>query len=162
MYRMLPIPFLFLLACGIMAAEPDTPGATDESIEHLFEACRLSDGMIAGFEAGVKGSQAGMDMAKIPADTAKKMARGQARMMEILKDEISYDKIKYDLIKLYRAKYTQEEINQLIAFFESDIGKKYAAAQIELMPETQAVVMPRIKAVMPQAMKVMMEEMGKP
>ena len=162
MYKIIPLSFLLMLSLGIMAAEPVVVGATDESIEKLFEVTHLSDAMTAGFEQGVKGGQVGMDMAKIPPDMAKKMAKGQARMMAIMKDEISYDKIKYELIKVYRKKYTQEEIDQLIKFFETDLGKKYATAQIEIMPEIQDVLLPKIKAVLPQAMKVMMEEMGKP
>ena len=145
-----------------MAADVRDTSPTDESLEKLFTVCKLEEGMVAGFEAGVKGSQAGMEMTNLSPDMLNKMAKGQAVMMDVIKEEISYEKIKIDLLNIYKNKYSQIEVLQIIKFFESEIGKKYATVQIELLPETQAVILPRIKAVMPRAMKLMMEEMGKP
>lgn len=58
----------------------------------------------------------------------------KATMMKFLNKYMSYDRLKPELVKIYAESYTKKELNDLIAFYKTDTGKK----SIDLMPALTA------------------------
>jgi hypothetical protein len=54
-------------------------------------------------------------------------------MLEFLQKYMSWDTLEGDLVKLYTDTFTEDEINQLIAFYDTPVGKKAVKALPELM-----------------------------
>lgn len=90
------------------------------------------------------------------------LSQEQSRLMEeyfnkifdVMKDEMSWDKMKDDFIQIYMAVYTEQEVNELIAFYESPIGQKTVEKMPQLMQESMAIsqkytmnMMPKILAI---------------
>ena len=46
------------------------------------------------------------------------------KMFDVMKEAMSWDKIKDDFIEIYISVYTEEEIQELIKFYQSPIGQK--------------------------------------
>jgi len=63
--------------------------------------------------------------------------------------------VKEDKLKLYDQYYTQEEINDLIAFYKSPVGRKYVHVSPEI---TKAIVMKVIKEYVPEMQKSMKDK----
>ena len=66
--------------------------------------------------------------------------------------------VKEDKLKLYDRYYTQEEINDLIAFYKSPVGRKYVHVSPEI---TKAIVMKVIKEYVPEMQKSMKDKKAK-
>jgi hypothetical protein len=135
------------------AAEPPTPA----SIERLFRQVELekmvqqmaaqSDQMMrAGMEEAVNQNNPTPEM-------RERVAALQDKMSGVIRDELSFPKLKPLIAKVYADTFTQEEVDSLIAFYESPGGR----ALINKMP----LVMNRTMMIMQQRMGPMTERMKK-
>ena len=89
----------------------------------------------------------------------------QSRLMEnffdkifnVMKEEMSWDKMKDDYIQLYISVYTEEEVNELIAFYESPIGRKTIEKMPLLMEKSMAISQKYTMNMMPKIQKIALE-----
>lgn len=75
-----------------------------------------------------------------------------ARMRPILAEELGWHRMKPVNVDIYRSTFTQDEVDGLIAFYESPAGR----ALVEKMPQ----VMQRSMALLQQRMGPMMQKVG--
>lgn len=75
----------------------------------------------------------------------------RAKLVQVLREELSWDKLRPVYVQIYQETFTQEEIDGLIAFYNSPAG----AAFVEKMP----VVMQRSMSIMQSRTAPMMEKM---
>lgn len=78
-----------------------------------------------------------------------------SKFIEVMREEFNWEKMKPIFIKLYSETYDQEEVNGLIAFYSSPVGKSYLNKKPLLMPklagEMQSLMqtfLPKMKAAM--------------
>jgi hypothetical protein len=76
------------------------------------------------------------------------------KMFDVVKEEMSWDKMKGDFIRIYMSVYTEEEIQGLISFYESPLGKKMIEKTPQLMEQSMAVGQKYVIAMMPKIQKV--------
>jgi hypothetical protein len=81
------------------------------------------------------------------------MARFAEKMDTIMADELSWTRMKAFTIEIYREAFTQNEVNDLIAFYESPSGKAFVSKMpvvtqksIALMQQRMVPMMERIEA----------------
>jgi hypothetical protein len=142
-----------LLVCS--AARAAAP--TSESIEKLLVVTN-SEKMVGAIQGQVEQAmKAGMAQAfrnqKMDADAQQLADALGKRMTAELQDELSWDKLKPIYVQVYSETFTQEEIDGLIAFYESAAGKAFVAK----MP----IVMQKTMGLMQQRMGPMMQKMQK-
>jgi hypothetical protein len=89
------------------------------------------------------------------------------KVFNVIKDEMSWDKIKEDYIQVYMSVYTQEEVQELIKFYQSPIGQKTIEKMPLLMQQSMAIsqkymknILPRLQAIT-QEMKTKIENSSK-
>jgi len=88
----------------------------------------------------------------------------QAKLDAILKDQLSMDKLKPVLIKVYVDTYTEQELDGIIAFYESPAGQAMVAKQPQAMQRSMQLMQQQMTTLQPlveQAVKEYTDEMAK-
>jgi hypothetical protein len=75
-------------------------------------------------------------------------------MAAILKEELSWDKVKDQYVQAYREMFSQEEIDGLIAFYQTPAGQSLVSKQPELAKRTMAILQQRMAPVMQRIQKI--------
>ena len=78
------------------------------------------------------------------------MARLIAPQQAIMRKYMTYEAVKPDLIKAYTATYSESELNQLIAFYQTDLGRMMRERTPKVVELTRAATVARMKAVEPE------------
>lgn len=152
---------LALLAFALIPLFAQAAPASTESIEQLLATAqveKLVDSMQAQMDGMMKSvAQQALDAKKLsPEDRRKteaKMNEVFAKIVPVLKSELSWSRLKDMYVQIYRESLTQEEVDGLIAFYGTPAGK----ALLEKMP----VIMQKSMTSMQQRMAPVMQEMEK-
>lgn len=152
MKKLLALILVFGLSTAAHAAAP-----TPESIEkllRLMQAEKMLDGVRPQLDNMMKASMAQATQGKaVSPEEQKILDNYRAKAVAIVQNELTMPKLKPMYIDIYAKSFTQEEINGLIAFYDSPAGKAYVAK----MP----VVMQSIMADMPRRLNPMLQQMQK-
>jgi hypothetical protein len=79
------------------------------------------------------------------------------KMFDLMKEELSWENMKEDFIQLYLSVYTEEELQQLISFYESPVGQKMIAKTPLLMQQTMAISQKHTANLIPKIQKMVSE-----
>jgi hypothetical protein len=143
---------LLLLSIAAQAAKP-----TEESINKLLsvtQAEKMMDSIKPQISAMMKNVELQAAQGKVPSPADQKIIdKFHAKAISIVSENLTMAKLKPMYIRVYSETFSQEDINSLIAFYESPTGKMFVAK----MP----AVMQSLMAEMPKAMAPMMQEMQK-
>jgi len=74
------------------------------------------------------------------------MAQLLAPQQAIMRKYMNYAAVKPDLIKAYTATYSESELNQLIAFYQTDLGRMMLERTPKVVELTRAATETRMKA----------------
>ena len=77
--------------------------------------------------------------------------------MDLIMKEMSWDKLKDDYISIYAETFTEEELEGLVAFYKSPIGRKFIEKQPELMKRAMEVSQRQMMDIMPKVRKLVEE-----
>lgn len=151
-----PLPALILALSVLQApARAETPSAA--SLDRLLvvtQAEKLTDSVVQQVNATMRPM---MEQALASRTmTAEQRARADQfmssfveKMNKIMADEMSWDRMKAMNLQIYGEAFTQQEVDDLIVFYESPTGKAF----VEKMP----LVMQKSMTLMQQRMAPMME-----
>jgi len=84
---------------------------------------------------------------------AKDQARAiktQNKMMDLMMKELCWENLKPEFEKLYAETYSAEELNGLLKFYQSALGKKFIEKQPEMQRNTMLMVQQMMMRVMPK------------
>jgi len=143
-----------VLLAAALAFSPSVQAAppSDASINQFLElskAGKLLDSVWAQMDGFMKSNLREVTKGKpLSADEQAIMDRQQARMMAIMKDELSWDKLKVGFVQVYRETFTQEEMDGIIAFYQSPAGQAFVDKQPALMKNTMALMQQRMGPIM--------------
>jgi uncharacterized protein len=152
-----------LLLLAILTFPLSAPAAppSDQSINQLLQLTKvdkLVDSVFAQMEGAMKASLQRATKGKtLSADEQAVLDRQQAKMTGIMKDELSWEKMKDLYVQAYRETFSQEEIDGLVAFYQTPVGRSFVSKQPELMKRTLAIMQQRM-APMTQRIQKISEE----
>jgi hypothetical protein len=113
------------------------------------------DSVLAQMEGAMKASLQRLTKGKpLTADEQATLDKQQAKMSDILKEELSWDKVKDQYVQAYREMFSQEEIDGLIAFYQTPVGQSLMNKQPELANRTMAILQQRMAPVMQRIQKM--------
>lgn len=139
-----------LLGSFSLAAPP-----TDESINKLIEvsnATQAIKGVQQQVDAMLKSTVRDATKGQpVSPDEQKVFDTFQERVREIVLKQLDENKFKAMYVPVYREVYTQDEVDQMIAFYESPTGKMFSSK----MP----IIVQKSMGIMQQQMGPMMQEM---
>lgn len=134
-------------------AEPATR-ATIEKFLQVTEAAAMMD-------------QAYLQMDQISEQMLKSTGTGldkdpQARQMvkninALVREELSWKQLEEPMIALYGNVFSEDELQEIIAFYQSDVGQKMLKRQPELMQGTMVMMQEQMQRLMPK-MKALIEK----
>jgi hypothetical protein len=78
------------------------------------------------------------------------MAQLLAPQQAIMRKYMTYEAVKPDLIKAYTATYSEGELNQLIAFYQTELGRMMRERTPKVVELTRAAAEARMKAAEPE------------
>ena len=81
----------------------------------------------------------------------------QGKIMDLMKKEMSWENLKPDFEKLYAETYSAEELEGLLKFYQSPLGKKFIEKQPEMQRKTMQMVQQMMMRVMPKVQALTME-----
>jgi len=113
------------------------------------------DSVFAQMEGAMKASLQRLTKGRpLSADEQATLDKQQAKMSAILKEELSWDKVKDQYVQTYREMFSQEEIDGLIAFYQTPVGQSLVSKQPELTNRTMTILQQRMAPVMQRIQKM--------
>lgn len=86
-----------------------------------------------------------------------KIQEYQSKMMDLISSEMSWEKLKPRYIELYATTFTAEELEGLIAFYNTPIGQAFVKKQPELMQKSMLVNQAVMQSLQPKLRQLMRE-----
>jgi hypothetical protein len=113
------------------------------------------DSVLAQMEGAMKASLQRLTKGRpLSAEEQATLDQQQAKMSAIMKEELSWDKVKDQYVQAYREMFTQEEIDGLIAFYQTPAGQSLVNKQPELAKRTMTILQQRMAPVMQRIQKM--------
>ncbi|MDB6143398.1 MAG: hypothetical protein JWP80_2442 [Pseudomonas sp.] len=92
---------------------------------------------------------------KAPESKKATLETYQAKANAALDSSIGWDKLKPDMVKLYTSNFTEAELKDLIAFYQSPLGKKVQAKMPELAQQSAQLTQGKLEAAVPVVNKLL-------
>jgi hypothetical protein len=113
---------------------------------------QIFDRFAASFDAQMK--------AQFPNATPQQLAQtGDLRnkLIEMMKERVTWDKMRPSLVKIYSDTFSDEEIDGLLAFFQSPAGQSYVKKLPALTQQIVAYSQAQVGALMPEIQRLARE-----
>ncbi|MNE88828.1 hypothetical protein D3C80_1861720 [compost metagenome] len=68
---------------------------------------------------------------------------------------MGWDKLKPELVKIYTSNFSEQELKDLIAFYESPLGKKVLEKMPSLTQQSAQLTQSRLEAAVPEVNKLL-------
>lgn len=146
-----------LLCATLICAAAHAAAPTPESIDKLLEVT-ATEKLVANVhnqvEQAMKSSMAQTFKAQKLDASAQKLAEDLAkRISDDLQEELSWEKLKPIYVQVYTETFTQEEIDGLIAFYQSPAGKAFVAKMPVVMQKSMVLMQQRMGPVIQKMQK---------
>lgn len=138
---------LLLLPLAAFAAPP-----TEASIERLLALTEVEKNLVQGqrFSENMMRRNADIAIARAGGSVEKRQKLQETidRAAKMMREELGYAKMKPHFTRVYSETFTQEEIDGLIAFYESPAGRAFTAKMPQVMQKTMAIVQEHMQPLM--------------
>jgi len=149
---------LLVLAVLTFCLSTQAAPPSDQSVNQLLQLTKVDrqmDSVLAQMEGAMKASLQRLTKGRpLSADEQATLDQQQAKMAAILKEELSWDKVKDQYVQAYREMFSQEEIDGLMAFYQTPVGQSLMNKQPELTNRTMAILQQRMAPVMQRIQKM--------
>jgi len=139
--------FVLAIALAVLAitqAHAQSTKPTQASLNKLFELTN-ADAMIKNAQAStdtiLKNMMQGtMNGKAVTPEQQKALDVFRAKIVKIQTDELNWDVLEPKLSDVYANTLTQEEVDGLIAFYQSPVGKSYASKMPLIMQQSMTAM----------------------
>jgi uncharacterized protein len=149
--------------CTAALAAPASPASVEQLLV-LTRADQVMDIMYAGLEQNMRqGMTAMVGNRTLTPEQQQFLQALPAKLSQVMRQELSWNVLKPVFLSAYAETFDQEEIDGLIAFYQSPIGQRFAAKQAPLAQRSAAATQQLMMSVMPKmqgAMEAAMKEAG--
>jgi len=152
--KRIPLLTIAVFATGLLAsAQEPSKEAKIVRVLALMKAEALTDQV---FE------QMKTETASISAPNATEKerahARGiQAKIMDLVKDRMSWEKMRPVYVKMYSETFTDEEIDGMLAFYQSPAGRAMLEKMPQLVAKIMALAQSQMAGLMPEIERLVKE-----
>jgi uncharacterized protein len=138
-----------------------TNPAKEAKVEELFKASKMDillqktlENSAAQLKSGVMQQMMGI---KLNPDQQKLTDEYQDKVQKVLFTAFSWDNVKPIYLKLYEEKFTDSELDGIIAFYRSPAGQAFVDKAPKLMADASMALQQRLQSVQPQIRDLMNE-----
>ncbi len=155
MDRLTVVPVFALISCGLFGADM-TREAKAEKILDLTNARAMQEQVL-----GQMKQMMAQQIGNLPPDQKEKAAANQTRILEMVASRINWDKIRPMMVKIWSETFTDQELDGILAFYESPAGR----SMIQKMPALMMKSMQQMQGIMaemqPEIEKIIKDQAGK-
>jgi len=80
------------------------------------------------------------------------------RTFELIREAMDCSTLKADTAAIYADLFSEKELQGLIEFYQSEVGKSFSLKQTEMMKRSMEVSMKRMQKIMPKIMQTVQQE----
>ena len=145
---------IVVLASGLLAsAQEPSKEAKIARLLALMKAEALTDQVFEQMKA---------ETASISAPNASEKERAhareiQAKIMDLVKDRMSWEKMRPVYVKMYSETFTDEEIDGMLAFYQSPAGRAMLEKMPQLVAKIMALAQSQMAGLMPEIERLVKE-----
>lgn len=152
---------LIFLATPVFAADSSP---TEESIKHLLavtDSRKLADDMMVQMDGAMKNAMKQLPQGKaITPEQQKTLDSMQSKMDALLKQELNWDSLEPLYVQIYRESFTQEEINGMLAFYETPVGQALIKKMPAVMQKSMTEMQKRMATLIPKFQKIQQDTLS--
>src|SRR5262249_1169027 len=157
------------LVISVLVVSGMVPCRADESskaakVEEFLRRAKVDEMLRQGMDLTMRQLKSGMIEqmlgAKIPPQLAKSFAAFHATIGAVITGALAWEKLKPKYVKLYLDAYSEEELDDFLAFYRSKSGQQMIAKTPELMTRASEIVQGHLAAVLPEIQKMFQEHMA--
>ena len=141
------------MACTGALAAP----ASAESVEKLLvlgKSDKLVDSMHVAMEGIMRQAmQQAVGDKRLTPEQQRAIETVPARYTAVMRTEMNWESIKPEMVRLYQDVFTQEEVDALVAFYNTPAGQAMIDKMPVLMQRSMALGQARMQAVMPRMLR---------
>ncbi|MCM1129506.1 MAG: DUF2059 domain-containing protein [Alistipes senegalensis] len=97
---------------------------------------------------------------RVPPAQQEKFRQTMSRLDTIVREEMNWEKIKPQYIRIYAETFTQKEVDDLMAFYQTPSGQSFIKKQPEVTRKTSALSQEKMEIMMKRLSQVMQEIMA--
>lgn len=95
----------------------------------------------------------------LPPEQVEKMDMVMGKAMGFVKEHLGVEKLHPQFVAIYRDIYTEEELDGLLAFYQSPTGKVMLEKMPVVMEKTMTLMQSEMMKLLPEMQKMLMESM---
>lgn len=134
---------------AVSAAASSAPAST-VSVERLLKALDLERTLDATYAQVHQVAEGVAAQAGIRARDREAFDRYMLRVTEVMREEAGWAKLKEPMVQIYARHYTEAEVQGLIAFYESPLGRSMVAKTPAIMRDSTVITQDMMKRVLPR------------
>jgi uncharacterized protein len=150
-----------VLCVGAAASAADSK-PSDESLRRLLaatEAHKLLDAVTAQMEGTMKGfMRQAFEGKDLSAEQQRSVDGIQTKMAAAVREQMTWETLEPMYLRIYRDSFTQEEVDGMIAFYESPAGRAVVRKLPLVMQNTMAEMQKLMRPVMEKLTKAAQKE----
>ncbi len=158
--RLLLAAALLCLFTATQASAADAP-PSEQSLRRLLEATdskNILDNTLASvdasMDAAIKSSLAGRPLDEKTQQIVDDMRR---KLSDVMKETLAWKDMEPLFIQVYQRSLTQDEVNGMLAFYESEAGRAVTRKMPLIMQNTMQLMQVRMQALMPKIAQIQRE-----
>ncbi|MFA6102880.1 MAG: DUF2059 domain-containing protein [Victivallaceae bacterium] len=144
---------LLAFVSAAIAVEPADAVKNRELAEKLLDTMKISAAMTRSLDM-MKKMQLDIMSNRLKGKDLQNMEELNRAMMELVTRELSWEKLKAPIVNIYAESFTAEELDAMVKFYESPIGKKLMDKQPEMQQKTMKLMQSIMMKLLPEMEKV--------
>jgi uncharacterized protein len=154
-----------LAMLGASAVRADPPPASDASIHKLLDVtqtARLMDGMMTQMKNIMQQSALQAAGHTLDAQEQEIVSRNMGKLSDVMRTQMAWSTVEPDFVAIYRKNFSEKEVDDMLAFYQTPSGQALIAKMPEVMRESMQVGQAHAHAMVPQLQQVsqqMMQEL---
>ncbi len=150
----------------LMVSFVATQGFCDEAsktvkTEKLLSLLKVDQQMAATNDRMKMTAKSQLTSSNLPPDLVQRMEAIFDKQFELIAQATNWDTIKGEFVGAYSTAFTEEEMDELIKFYESDLGKKLVDQLPELFAKGMEIGQAKLLEKQPEIQQTMMAEWEK-
>ncbi len=93
----------------------------------------------------------------LPPEKEERAKELQRKIFDLLYDELNWESLKPEYVELYAAAFSEEELGQMVDFYESPAGQRLIEKMPFLVRKSSELVQGRVQKVLPKIRQLMRE-----
>jgi hypothetical protein len=159
--KSMSIIFLLLLFSNLSMADQTSHR---KAVEKLFTLTKTSTMMDSVRNQTKKMLYQQMSQQDIPEAKKPIFNKYMSEMIELITNTVNWDKVKPEMTDLYMSNFSENEINDMLAFYRSPTGKKFVDKMPIIMKKSMEIGQRQTRMMIPQLNRLferMKEELSK-